>query len=1034
MIVTEKRVVVVEVKASRLPVRGELDGDWERRELSGRWHRYTNAYQQACGIKNRLRDAMGRHGDIGRFYPDAAVVFLDPPPLGSALTHGNFKVAITDLSQFQPAASGAQPNPWTLNEWRAFSSALSLRPASLCEVLAGTALEPAFNLLRDYRQRLEADLDHDGDRWLPEDDNQREALIRALDYAPGCYVAGPSGCGKTLGVRRAAAHLSRSGECVIFLAAKDFSGSWADLLKRELALMIEVTPSMLVRAIRATGCPVRIVLDGINELGANRDIALRGLHAMSRRLDARVIVTGQSALPDQLAGLVEVAVPLPSLDLKQRIVSTRLPAISGSLRALLKAIKSGFEAAIVAEIGADVQLDASRQLLVDQFIRTRLGSSRTAGSAGLRRFARFLIETTNFSMSETAFEELMTSTSVTSADMDAMFAGAVLSRRGGRVSFAHEILLNACAAFGFAQQAAAASETFADLLALPALAPLAADILSVIEDAGTVSVVLGATRDHALLYEAAHGLAGPIARQAANALLEQTEVAIENEIGNLRLAIVAGENPSVNWQEGTLREWSPTERARTAALAQEIGTGHRSERYFQLCAAMDAVLHAERCRLYDAATAAGIRALRSDSFRLAYSPFGSETGFAKISQMATSGMFDIVDPLHINGPRDMLSLTSGQLYFYLERRRLFLDHVEVDDVANGLKRVISERFRREPYLVKLAILHAATFVRSASPEKVEGLIEAIQEIDANRESLWISTAIIDALKYLGALQESAEDARNGIAAEFGQILSADENDLIRTQALSVSTAMFDHPYDGIYGELFETLSKDDRRSLLRRAARAPEARRSVFISWVLREISSFNDPADITIMQEFARLPDPGNVMPQEEWGAFIVAIRFLGCQGLELPPLEGKNETERALVQVRTLLYATEDEAKCGLADGAWVALGKLSVPAVMGCLTEMEDALREQHWSEQHDVKRASLARLYSSQCLDLARRFLDGGVPAQYFHMAYSHDRASNLAFAIIELFGDRSDLPRLQRLANGSPLASQALGALRKLDSI
>lgn len=75
VLVTERRVVVIEVKTSVLPVRGQVDGDWARLDISGEWRHYTNGYRQALGQKERLVDAMRRRGDIGRFYPDAAVVF-----------------------------------------------------------------------------------------------------------------------------------------------------------------------------------------------------------------------------------------------------------------------------------------------------------------------------------------------------------------------------------------------------------------------------------------------------------------------------------------------------------------------------------------------------------------------------------------------------------------------------------------------------------------------------------------------------------------------------------------------------------------------------------------------------------------------------------------------------------------------------------------------------------------------------------------------------------------------------------------------
>lgn len=1033
VLVTERRVAVLEIKTSRIPVRGGLDGDWERLDSTGRWHRYTNGYQQALGIKNRLRDAMRGRGDVTSFYPDAAVIFATPLPDGSALTVGDFKVVVTDLAGFDPTEAGNLSNPWPLDIWRDFAMDRSLRAASLAEVLAGPTLESAFALVRDYRDRIIPELQRDGDRWLFENDEQRDALVQSLEFAPGCYISGPSGCGKTLAARWLASRLSRSGECVIFLAAKDFDGSWARLLERELALVIDASPRVLFHAIRATGCPLRIVLDGINELGAAQDIALRGLRAIARRLDAWVIVTGQAAQTDQIASLVPIAIAPPSLALKERIAATGLPATSASIRALLKAVTSGFEAAIVAEIGADVRPEASRQLLVDQFIRKRLGGRQRGASRGLRRFAKGLIETTSFSMSETVFDELMASSDLGSIDIDACFDAAILIRRGGRVSFTHEILLNGCAAFSFAQHAAEAGEKFAVLLALPALVPIAADIVSVIDDAAVVTTILGSTKDHALLYEAARGLAGPIARGIVDELFGQTEAAIEAEIRGLRLAIVAGDSPSVDWEEGTLHEWSDVELARIAALARGIGSGHRIERYFDLCAAMDAALLVEHRRLYDAALSVGIKALRSYAFRLAYSGFGRESGLCMISGKLASGMFDIIDLPGRSASYEMATLTSGQLYFYLERRRLFLDDVDVDVAASELTRVVIERFRWEPQLVKLAILQAAPFMRLASPDKLAALVEAIEAIDADKEGIWISTEIIDALKYLGALEDSAEGAREGIAAEFERATGPEDSEYIRDLALRTSTAMFDHPYDGIYSEEFDALTLDQRCLLIRRAASAEDARKSVFLGWIIREIASFGDRGDIAIMQEFARLPDSRNSFPQEEWGAFTVATRFLGRHGLDLPPLDGASNVERALIQLQYLLYVTESGNAPGPAERIWNELDGLPVVAVMGCLCEIEDALREQHWNERQGAPRPSLLRPYASKWLELARRFLDSGEEAQHFHRAYGRDRAPDLAFGIIELFGDRSDLARLRRLANESRFARQALDGLRKLDS-
>jgi nuclease-like protein len=67
IIATARGVSVVEVKSSYLPVRGGLNGSWERFHASGEWRPYTNAYQQTLGAKNALRDAMSAAKEVGEF-------------------------------------------------------------------------------------------------------------------------------------------------------------------------------------------------------------------------------------------------------------------------------------------------------------------------------------------------------------------------------------------------------------------------------------------------------------------------------------------------------------------------------------------------------------------------------------------------------------------------------------------------------------------------------------------------------------------------------------------------------------------------------------------------------------------------------------------------------------------------------------------------------------------------------------------------------------------------------------------------------
>ena len=85
-----------------------------------------------------------------------------------------------------------------------------------------------------------------------------------------------------------AAELAKSGTPTFFFAAKDFTGSWAASMRREVALLCDQSPSALLRAISRVDRPVFLMVDGINELGPHGQNALRGIGSLARRLGAKV--------------------------------------------------------------------------------------------------------------------------------------------------------------------------------------------------------------------------------------------------------------------------------------------------------------------------------------------------------------------------------------------------------------------------------------------------------------------------------------------------------------------------------------------------------------------------------------------------------------------------------------------------------------------------------------------------------------------------------------------------------------------------
>jgi hypothetical protein len=1035
IIATANSASVVEVKTSQLPIRGEVNGTWTRLSASGEWKDYTNAYQQVVGAKNSVRDAMQAAKSVGKFYPDGYVVFTSPIPEGSVVTPGNFKALVTTIDLFPGQLKTVGASPWSLADWEAFARALKLGPVTLDQATAGREAREEFDLLASYNAAVAAEYERDGKSWLPETDDQRAGLMDAVAADAGCFISGPSGCGKSLMAKWLAASLAEAGHPTFFIAAKNFTGSWAECLRREVGLLTDSAPAKLYRAVARSDRPVFLIVDGINEFGAAASEALRGVRALARRMGALLVITGQDAKPGEFAGLGGMTVARPSLELKKRIAR----AVGGQLTPValdvLQAVGSGIEAALVGQLGADLKANATRLLLIDQYIRKRLAGHARAGSFGLRRLASSLHTQIAFSMAEANFDDSMRAKGLGFAECDALFAAGLLVRRSGRISFSHEMILNACAAFDLARAAADNPKGFGQRMSTPVLEPIAGDIISAIDDAAVCRGVLSEVIDSSLLGDAARGHFGPIAGSTAWDLLnEATEACIE-EIRGARLALSKeGDAVRIGWEDATRREWTYPEEARLRAVGHLAVHGSGLDIFLKLCAEMDARLAMERSRCADFARVERYP-IRSQSFALTYYGFGKSIGFTEVARSTQRG-FEPASKEERAFPIKVEQLTSGQLHFLLEGRRAFFDGND-SEFAEQLICLFRERFRWEPYHVQLAMLSSVGYARRAPQEVLERLIEAIQALDVNPTNWAINSSIVDALKILGALDVEAEDSRAQVKAELVSVLVDDEDVVDNDLALSLCLRMFDHPFDSIYGEEIYNLDEQLRRRLYRRALRASDIKSSTSLDWLTREVAAFGDPTDAALMQPLTGLPSRTNPFPQEEWGAFATATRFVGRHHAELEPVDPTTSEEACLVAIRFLIYAIEAKrsTEAESARLAWVRLHEMPAQLVVGCLSEIQKALSDRFIpSERVDAyPPLDFVAAYPSDCLAVSRRFIDDGIDAQFYHRVPHREDGMTLAFDTVAIYGDRSDVERLRGRSRAHRFARHALAALKRLES-
>ncbi|MUZ65412.1 NERD domain-containing protein [Agrobacterium vitis] len=1029
VVITAARVVVTEVKSSALPVRGDIEGTWEYATADGSWASVTNGYKQALQRKNILRDAMGRLPE--RFHPEAHVVFSDNIPEGSDLTPGNFKVHVGGLADFLAALSREDGNPWSLEEWRQWAERQRLRRVPLIEAFDNAPAE----LMGRYREALVRDYHPPADGWIAASDQQRDAIASALvGGSAGAFVTGPSGCGKTLMAKAAAVHLARDGAVVLFVQAKDISGSLAGALKTEIALVADIPLASLLKAVRQTSARACIFLDGINELsGTVSEKTLRGLKILAKRYGAQLVVTSQGKRPAILEGLALITVSEPNDDLKNRIAtSAAASSLSAEAKKVLTGVRSGLEARMVAELQGELGLDATRSTLVDQIIRKRLGEKARTCYAGLRSFALQLFGQFSYSMTETAFDDIMIANGLGDEQCETMLSSGLLERRAGRISFFHEMFLFGCAAQAYAQLARSETGAVSRTLNTAFAEALVPDVLAAVDDEAIAREILCSLRSADILAKSALGESGPVARSASRKILSQAASQILFDIENLRLALrVTEDKVSVEWEQ--LPDYSNEEIAQFCGLGVAAKYGVMVEAYLKLCRSMDARLLSERKRLDDDARRYNV-GLRSVSFGLAY--LGLYSGWKSSFRLmvgASQSFWEEVGQSDVMRSKHLMDLTSGELHFVVEHRH-FLYAGHESSFCEQLAEVITARFRREPYHVQLAILHAAGFVRRASEEALSTLTEALQQLEPNDFQIFISTSIVEALKLLGALDDDAEEAREGIKHELRAVLEGKDEEHTFEQALSIYIAQFDHPFDGIYCEEINALADIDKKRLVTRAFQAYSVRHSMSLKWLATAVSEKDDPSDASLFNRYARYPET-NPHWQDEIAVFVLATRFLARHGVTLPETPTDDDRQRCFVRLRDIVSYVEvrSEAALSAAAAAWEALMLMPAPIVISCL---HDVIREglEHRSPMSDPRSygpVGISQIFQPELLKIARRFLLLGTPALDSH-GRNDERATAWANSLIGELGDRGDLGVLRILLSQPDFARSATAAIRQIE--
>ncbi|WP_338012254.1 hypothetical protein [Pseudomonas mandelii] len=1046
---TDRLTLVLEAKASTMPLSGTTNGPWTVYTRSGRSRTTGNAYSQAIGEKNALRDALRDFLGEVEGYPDAHVVFVPELATGSQLSF-DFKVTYGGINGLATQLAGRSELRCTTEQWRAFAVrhrleqvfdlASALDPRSLDAQRTLARYIAAFNATyAPAEAEYKADIyDVDGELVdLP----FLEHLLQ--ETRTDLLIQGPSGCGKSLLSVVLGNQLCAKDVIPIIVEGKLFEGQLGLALDREAALLDVPSTKKLLAAVRTLSRPIAIIVDGYNECPRGLRFKLtRALRAASIMYDAAIVVSSQIEIdrPDLLP-LRKVTVSAPSHDLKVKIAS--LDAASAELLApLLQTIASGIEASLVGQMGREVNRVASRSALFDGFVRRRLGASASEGVTLLCCVAELLFERMTFSLSTREVDRILVRERLGLEVLQEVLQARLLILRGERLSFIHEMYLNAFAAESIVRHANSDFDTLTRAFALPRFGELRAFVAGAIEDRELLARLISATTDAQLLKASMKGECGNDAKWFVTQGLNTVMRKLRSEVETVRFFIA----PDKLWRIGvdptSCIAWTEHERAMLSALPAALALDQYSRELLDILRLLDQKLDGERARLRGEAIEKGFVKLRTSLFAIAYVFDQGDLGISLVMSILHSGgvePFSQQAELQASLRYIWLNVaTPGQIYFALalsrEAYRLERDILKLA-VDQTLPLFEIERWKYLPYHVQLDLMHFVRFLPRDDIALREKLSKVLESLLPTLDPVLAGTAF-EALSGLGAMDEEISEHEAHVRLQVTEVLSSPGAEGAVEIAWEIYSGQFDHPFDSAYINVVDDLSKEQQLTLMRLACMGA-SEYSFFVGSLLDKLAGEGDALAVPAILRWARLPDPTTPVRQNAVEIYIFALMALGKLQSDLPvescPM-GLGPREDAMSACGMIYYWLQRRT-CEAAEAepqVVAALEALSVDPsrAIGVLCEISRSIIG------HDPRGTLLVTAFPARMVMLARAALQREGPMEgYFSGPHFFGRSDAERFAIcmIGSYGGTEDLPLLRTFVDQVDLSGSARKALAAIET-
>jgi len=1038
---TEKTTLVIEAKGYSLPVRGDMNGQWEQRGPYG-VKNIRNGYIQALDAKNGLRDEIQRINPVDG-YPNGLVAVTPLVPKDSVLTPGDFKVGVRGLEEITQMLTTPSGALLTKDQCKALARQLGLEAVTSTDAALNDEVLVAERQYDTYRKAfcdfygpMVVELISDQYKCGDHEIGPTEVQSMVTDGPSGVLIHGPSGCGKTLLATSCAISCVSAGCIPIFVSAKNFDGEFQRLLNKEATLLNMPSASIIINAGRLLGKRIILFLDGYNECRDDLKVGLtRSLKAFALRYDAGIVVsTQQDLVRSELLTMNPVIVKRPSDDLKATLARIKDRGDHAeNFRSLLQVASSGLEAGLVGQVGVFLPPGASRFALFDTYARKKLGAVDAEGIKILSSFAEMLLHRACFSLSMREFDRLFDSTNLNHEVRQQLLRSQLLQVRGDKISFIHELFFSAFSAEAAIRSTSGDLTRITTALGSPRFFASRAFILGAIEDDRVVYEVLERITDQDLLAACFRGECGSAAQSVVKHKIESMLEVMIAEAQGLAFQLDGEGWDSISVNINSLRHELKDFASYLPAIGQGLMDGQYLDAVMVACQYMDGTIETFSHTCATEAKAKKIP-LRHAVFSTAY-VMDRKAAISQLISFPNSGGLSVRHQ-EAHGFSTALrkawtsAVTPGQFYFLIGLSK-FTAH---DKEATQYVVRLLQNIRTYPYHLQLDLIDFAQYLRDVDEPYRTEIVEALQS-SLDNLGIMMNSIIIEALKNFGALEEDEHNYIPVIRSEIQDVLSMDSNES-DLAAWRLFTCQFDHPFDSAYWEEIRGLDDSKRKLLLTKACRGADAPYTMFLGILIRQLSEFNDPDVASAINRWTALPDKRSFMPQEAVEIFIIAHETLGHLGAELPQSRGEPTTaaESALLAWGELYYWSnrteiEGSERSIHTDAARTILLDHSKCASAGTLYLTSQSMM------LADKAHLSLVKEYPSLCVKICREALKRrNEQVSYFEHGF-HDNADSIACFTIQILGttgEVDDLQTLRDLCDHERLGISSLEAIKKIE--